>query len=393
MAKSDMSMAFRNVPLLRKVWKWLVMKAEYPITKQVYFFVDKCLPFGSSISCAIFQDISNAVAHIVSVKVQAVIINYLDDYLFAAVLKVWVDGQVRVFLGIHQTIKFPVALEKTFWGSLQLTFLGLLLDTQRQLICIPCDKLEKARLMIQMFLNKTKRKAMVLEFQKLCGFLNFLCRCIVPRRAFVRRLITGKLKPHHHVRISQENRLDLMIWEQFLSTPEAFRRLFMDPTVLSATAIDMFSDASRNFKLGVGTYCGADWTWMQWDLDFMQRNEPSIEYLELYGVAIAVLNWLHKFKNRNIALFCDNQAVVHMINNSSLSCRNYMVLIRLIVLEGLLHNTRVFAWYVGTKENGKADALSRLDFDRFWRLSEGCMNPLSTVVPSQLRPMHKIWLK
>ena len=53
-AKSDMSMAFRNVPMSRRSWRYLVMKAEHPVTGKTWYFVDKCLPFGSSISCAIF---------------------------------------------------------------------------------------------------------------------------------------------------------------------------------------------------------------------------------------------------------------------------------------------------------------------------------------------------
>ena len=54
-AKSDMSMAFRNIPLDKKSWNWLVLKAEHPRTGAMCYFVDKCLPFGASISCAIFQ--------------------------------------------------------------------------------------------------------------------------------------------------------------------------------------------------------------------------------------------------------------------------------------------------------------------------------------------------
>ena len=54
-----------------------------------------------------------------------------------------------------------------------------------------------------------------------------------------------------------------------------------------------------------------------------------------------------------------------MINNSSAKCKNCMVLIRMIVLEGLVCNTRVFAKYVRSKDNDKADALSRLQWTRF----------------------------
>ena len=171
-AKSDMPMAFRNVPLKRGVWKWLVMKAEHPVTRKIYYFVDKCLPFGCSISCAIFQEISNAVVHIVSYKVSAVIINYLDDYLFAAALKSSCDEQVYVFLGVCQKINFQVAMEKTHWGCMQLTFLGMLLDTERQIVGIPLEKIAKALELIRFFLGRSK--VTMLQFQKLWVFEFFV---------------------------------------------------------------------------------------------------------------------------------------------------------------------------------------------------------------------------
>ena len=90
-AKSDMSMAFRNVPLNKGSWACLVLKAEHPVTKKTYFFVDKCLPFGASISCAIFQEISDVIAFIVKHKTKKETINYLDDYLFAALMKMQCD--------------------------------------------------------------------------------------------------------------------------------------------------------------------------------------------------------------------------------------------------------------------------------------------------------------
>ena len=54
-SKTDIQSAFRILPLLRKCWPWVIMAAENPCTKKLQFFVDKCLPFGASISCALFQ--------------------------------------------------------------------------------------------------------------------------------------------------------------------------------------------------------------------------------------------------------------------------------------------------------------------------------------------------
>ena len=206
------------------------------------------------------------------------------------------------------------------------------------------------------FLNRRSEKPTLLQFQKLCGSLNFLCKCVIPGRAFLRRLYitSNKLKAHHHVRITKEHRMDLAIWKQFLSYPQILTRPFLDAGYFTVEDIDMYSDASRNFELGFGANCGSEWSWGQWDIHFMKKHEPNIEYLELFGVTVAVFNWIKFFKNKRIILYCDNESVVHMINNSSSTCKNCMVLIRIIVFQGLLHNVRMYARHVKTKDNGVA---------------------------------------
>ena len=303
-----MSSAFRHVPIAKSQWWLLVMKAEHPKTGKTYYFMDKCLLFGSSISCAIFQEVSNAIALIVTYRTWKPNVNCLDDYLFVAALKRMCDLQIKMFLQVCKEIDFPVALEKTYWGTTLLTFLGLLLDTEKQLICIPMDKLNKALDWVDYFLNKKNKKAT--EFQKLCGTLNFLYRCTVPGRAFLRRLYVldnkSSLKPYHHINITEEHRLDLTVWKGFLMSPSCIYRPFMKIKPLNAQEIDMYSDASGNYELGFGAYCGPEWTFGQWDVEFCKSMRLSIEYLELYVVLGGVLNWIKLFSNRRIILFCDN---------------------------------------------------------------------------------------
>ena len=86
-ARSDMKVAFRNLGILKKHWKFLILKAKNPADGKYYYFVDKCLPFGASISCAHFQRFSNSIAHIVTYFTGQENINYLDDYLFAHLLE------------------------------------------------------------------------------------------------------------------------------------------------------------------------------------------------------------------------------------------------------------------------------------------------------------------
>ena len=287
-----------------------------------------------------------------------------------------------------------MSLEKTFWGTTILTFLGFLLNTEDQIVSIPVEKVNKALEITEYFLNKSNKKATVKDIQRLCGFLNFLCRCVVPGRAFTRRLysmVSSRMCQHHHVRITEEMKMDLEIWRIFLRNPSIYCRPFADFEVVTAKEINMYSDASRNFQKGFGALCGTSWSCGVWNARFMEQNQPSIEYLELYAVTVAVLNWIRRYSNKRVFLFCDNMSVVHMLNKSSSTCKNCMVLVRLIVLEGLLRNVRVYAKHVRTEHNILSDSLSRLNFDKF-RKHGPHMEEMSTPIPDEIWPMEKIWL-
>ena len=191
LAKSDNHSAFRNLGIKRGHWRYLVMKARSPLDGKWYYFVDKCLPFGASISCSHYQAVSDTVAYLVEFRTGKIVINYLDDYLFAHYFKNLCDNQVVVFLEICHKIGLPVADDKTFSGTELLIFLGFLLDTSNQIIGIPREKLVKGINMINSLLllelkPKRHRKVTILQLQQLCGFLNFLSRAIIPGRTFTR---------------------------------------------------------------------------------------------------------------------------------------------------------------------------------------------------------------
>ena len=161
----------------------------------------------------------------------------------------------------------------------------------------------------------------------------------------------------------------------------------------TAEDIDMYSDASGSIMHGgFGAYCGQEWIPGKWNSDWMAKERPSIEYLELYAVTVAVISWINKFKNARILLHCDNDSVCKMLNKCSSGCKNCMVLMRLIVLECLMQNVHITAEWVSTGDNGKADALSRLDMRSFRRLGPN-MNDKPNAIPDQIWPTEKIWLR
>ena len=186
--KSDMKSAFRNLPLLVSDYMLLLIKATNPLDGTTCWFLDKCLPFGASISCSLFQEFSNCVAYLFTYCTGKKTVNYLDDYYFIALLKSLCDGQIKAFLEICDLINFPVSLNKTEWGTQIIVFLGFLIDSTKQLICIPMEKVSRAVVMICDFLNRRNKKVTVHQLQKLCGFLNHLCKCIITGRYYQKDL-------------------------------------------------------------------------------------------------------------------------------------------------------------------------------------------------------------
>ena len=395
-SKSDLKSAFRHLGLKPSCFKWLVMMARHPVTRKVFYFIEKSLPFGSSRSCKLFQDFSDCLAHIVRTVTNRDLVNYLDDYLFAALVRAICNAQCDTFLEICGEINFPVSLEKTVRATTCITFLGFLLNTVTQTVSVPIEKIQKAKIWINYFLNK--KKVTVHQAQKLCGFLNFLCRAIVPGRAFTRRLYTiagsSKMKPHYHVNVKSEHKMDLKVWSVFVEHPSIFSRPFMDfNELLTADQIMFYTDASG--KKGMGGLCDSSWMILPWSKDYLQKYEPTIQYLELFAVTAAILAWIHRFKNRRVVIFCDNKNVVSSLNLGTTSCRQCMVLVRIITLHCMIHNVRVFGEYVETKKNGLADHLSRLRVNDFFALAkkkELYFEPTPTEVPVKLMPMEKLWL-
>ena len=345
------------------------------------------------------------------------ITNYLDDFLFLALTLAKCNGLIREFLELCSTIRIPIVEDKTVLGNKLVIFLGVLLDGRHFMIRLPLERRLKAVNMIKLMLSK--KKAMVGELQELCGYLNFLCKAIFPGRPFVRRMyakysgkiilpgmskkeLRGKankfhLKSYHHVRLDAEFKADCLIWLQFLdqqaSWADGVNKPMLDilsPDVTS-TDINFYSDASASSKLGFGCLLDSKWLRGDWDAEFIERYQPSIEYLELFALCSGIFTWGRFLRNTRITVFCDNTVVVAMINSMTSSCKNCMMLIRMLTLQGLKFNRRLRAKYVPTKQNFLADVLSRGQMHRF-----RCLGPHMDEKPWEIHedlwPMSKIWL-
>ena len=140
------------------------------------YYVDLALPFGSAISCAIFEDIATLVHWIFEQRTSIHFVHYLDDYL-------WVHKHFIVCLKAGQAVRevaqevgLPLAEDKFFGPSQVLEFLGLTIDSIRMVVAIPQDKAASILQEIQEVMGLKKCRVKVL--QSLAGRLNFITKVV-----------------------------------------------------------------------------------------------------------------------------------------------------------------------------------------------------------------------
>ena len=410
-SKSDLKSAFRLVPLKNSQIKWLCMKAINPRTKVYQYFVDKSLPFGASISCALFTKFSDSLRHLSEyVSGRYTITNYLDDFLFISDSERTCNNMVRSFLNLCQFINCPISADKTEWASQQITFLGVLLDGHRNCIALPEDKVEKAKQKIKEI--TLKKKATIQQLQSLTGFLNFLNKAIIPGRAFTRRMYAkipsiaygkteqeksvAKLKKYHHVKLDVEFKGDCSVWLKLLEHHRAVAlcRPFTDfSKEKTYVQLNFYTDASLAVEKGFGCVYNDRFTFGQWEPHFISGSKPSIQYVELYALCVGVFTWQEYLTNGNYTIYCDNEAVMNMVNLTTSGCKNCMILIRMLVLNNLRFNRRLEVEHVKSRDNVLADSLSRMDLPRFWRNAPASMNAKPDQLPAELWPVSNIWVK
>ena len=92
------------------------------IKVQGQFFIDCALPFGASVSCAIFEDISTLIHWITEKKAGQKFIHYLDDFFMVNMYASVCSQTMNVLKWVCEEIQMPIAPEKSegplhWWNS------------------------------------------------------------------------------------------------------------------------------------------------------------------------------------------------------------------------------------------------------------------------------------
>ena len=104
--------------------------------------------------------------------------------------------------------------------------------------------------------------------------------------------------------MNREARRDISWWLRFLPSWNG-RAIIPDPNWTRSPDMELFTDASGS--LGYGIFYMGHWIANPWPPLLQNR---SIQWKELYPIALACLLWGHQWTGKKLLFHCDNQVVV-----------------------------------------------------------------------------------
>ena len=378
LGKVDIHKAFRLLPINPADFDLLGIMFQGKI------YIDKNLPFGCSISCALFEKFATFLHWVIKYKsTLPTLDHYLDDFFFSG--KAGTENCRKLmdeFMVLSKELCVPLAINKTVGPTTKLTFLGLEIDTVFMLIRIPDNKLNKLKSGIFYLLGR--QKIQLRELESVVGLMAFCARAIPSARAFLRRfydlIASVKIKkPYYYIRVNKEVKADARVWLTFLCKfngecylPEKFW--------LSSDKLELYTDASGNASLGCAAFFNGFWVQIRWPKTWAGKGFlAELSFLELVPVLLALLTWKSSFVNKKLLLRIDNEALVAIINKRTSKSKHVMQLIRPLVLLTMQHNIQFKAVHIAGAKNEISDSLSRFQMERFRSLA-----PRANKTPSDI---------
>ena len=211
-AKLDLKSAYRMVPVHPEDRQLLGMKWKDKT------WLDTTLLFRLRSAPKLFNFLANCLQWIFQKHIPGTVIHYLDDFLFVGAPDTDVCSRsLSLAVSKCHDLGVRISLEKLEGPATQLSFLGILLDTEKLEVRLPDEKLRRLQLLLAEW--RDKRSCTKRDLLSLIGTLQHACRVVPPGRSFLRRMIDlSKVAKqlYHHVRLNAEFRSDLEWWVTFL---------------------------------------------------------------------------------------------------------------------------------------------------------------------------------
>ena len=373
MAKADIAEAYRLIPLHPSQYHLVGFSWE----DKIYY--DKCLPMGASSSCQIFERFSSSLKFILQNKYGIEnVTKILDDFLFVNNSKMKCSDDLNAFLDLCKTLNIPLASHKTVFPTNIITFLGIEIDSVNMTIQLPKEKLQQYKEDVNKFMARNTCK--MKELKSITGKLQFATTAIPAGRSFLRRLYNGtrKHQPRSAIAVSKGMKDDLRVWTNFLNNYNG-KTIISERKIFSSHDHTIWTDSSMS---GFGGTFHESWIKGTWPTSWKKLN---ITILELYPIYILVMMYEKQLFNSTVIFYCDNEAVVAILNSQTSKCNTIMAILRPLVFSLLINNINFKAVHISGVSNTLCDCISRQK-ENPGMLLQYNMNANPSQIPAKLLP-------
>ena len=203
----------------------------------------------------------------------------------------------------------PLATNKLEGPSTSLSFLGIILDTNRMEIRLPPNKVIRMQELLTTWLPR--KKARKREILSLVGTLQHATKVVQPGRTFVSRMYASAAKLceiHYITRLNKAFKSNLFWWYAFLQSWNGFS-ILRHPSVSSHPDFCVQTDASGTW--GCAAVLGSQWLQWQWPPEWYKIE---IMAKELVPIIFACIVWGPCLSKHHVNFKCDNANLVIAIN-------------------------------------------------------------------------------
>lgn len=357
MSKADLRHAFRLIPVRPDQW-WLL-----GFCWEGQYFHDTCLPFGLRSACSLFNELADVLCQALEHHSgNELVFHYLDDFFFFSPQNSDLCRRAyQCFLDLCSFCNIPVANDKCRPPSTRMELLGCILDTDSLTISLPAAKVEG--IIAALKTVRRSRKVRQRDLLSLIGKLIHATKCIPAGRSFFRRLLDTAhtvTRPSHRVTLTSETKRDLDWWLTFLPTWNGVAPM-IHPTWTPPSDLNLATDASL---IGYGGTCEGEWFAEEWPPRTVQWA-TSMTWLELIPILVACAVWGSSWRGRRVTFHCDNIGVVGACRKGWSKDLRLMSLLRQAWYLSAVHGFTFRVIHIPGHDNATADALSRLQLDRF----------------------------
>ena len=276
---------------------------------------------------------------------------YIDDFIIVS-NKGDAMRHFSKLSDLFDELGLPMNEDKRSPPSRVLTCLGITINLDNNSLAIEASKLEE--IYAHCLQVRSKSSISRRQFQSLLGKLIYLHKCIKPARIFINRILAlFRDNPQaKKIKLTGEFFKDINWFLTFLPHFSGSTKIFKEPIDQGSS---LYIDACT-------TGVGGIWNNRVYAAPIPAFNDfdPGIVHLEMLNILVALRVWAKSWASSMVTFYCDNMAVVQVVESGKTKDSFLSTCMRNIWLTTATYNIDLHIRHIEGRKNTIADALSRI---------------------------------